>query len=102
MRLKSDVRLHGIRPEVVFALIVSEQVYRDYGTELVVTSVIDGQHTPGSLHYAGCAADLRTRDLPEGKAPHVRFQIAERLGADFDVALEATHIHLEFQPKKPY
>ncbi len=102
MRLKQDVRIHGLRPELVLALFMCEQVYRAADTELVITSVIDGKHSPGSLHYAGSAVDLRINNLPSGQAEKIRDQIAERLGKDFDAVLESNHIHLEFQPKQPY
>ena len=102
MRLKKGVRIFGLRPELTLALFICEQVYRDANTELVITSVIDGKHSVGSLHYTGSAVDLRIRDFPAGQAGSVRDQIAERLGNDFDAVLERDHIHLEFQPKLSY
>jgi len=102
MRLKKDVRILGLRPELALALFICEQVYRDVDTELVITSVIDGKHALGSLHYTGSAVDLRIRNLPDGEAERVRDHIAERLGNDFDAVLERDHIHLEFQPKSAY
>ena len=100
MKLKEGVRIYGIRSELVLALIVCEDVYNEVGTDLVVTSIIDGMHSSGSLHYTGSAVDLRIRNLPQGRAEAVRDEIAERLGGDFDVVLEADHLHLEFQPKR--
>ncbi|MCI0349105.1 MAG: hypothetical protein L0Z53_06730 [Acidobacteriales bacterium] len=99
LSLKQGVRVLGIRPELLLALMVAESIYRDRGTRLVVTSLIDGAHSVGSLHYAGAAADLR---LPPDNAPAVVTLLKEALGADYDVVLEADHIHLEFQPKQPY
>ena len=101
MTLKPSVRLTGIKPELAVALMVADSVYRDHGCLMVVTAVCDSKHSPGSLHYAGLAADLRTRDI----APETVAKIVERLksalGMDFDVVLEADHVHLEFQPKVP-
>lgn len=97
--LKKGVRLHGIRPEVVCALVIAHEIYAELDHDLVVTSVIDGKHMRASIHYTGGAIDFRT---PEGRGETLRQRIAEALGDDFDVVLEDTHIHVEWQPKDSY
>lgn len=100
MKLKPGVNITGIRPEMIVALLASEGVYRALNTDLVVTSCLDGKHAPTSLHYAGAAVDLRTRDFESpAVAQKARDMIAEALGQDFDVVLEADHIHLESQAR---
>lgn len=100
MRLKDNtVKLHGIRPELLFALQVAAEVYKVYGQELVITSCNDSKHAPTSLHYAGCAVDLRTNYFTKATAIKVRDEIKERLGIDFDVILESDHLHIEYQPR---
>jgi D-alanyl-D-alanine dipeptidase len=100
LQVKPDVRLYGIRPEMVVALMVAQKLYREHNNDLVVTSVMEGQHQFGSLHYTGCAVDLR---LPNVTHPQVLVaELADRLGADFDAVLEDTHVHVEFQPKVRY
>ena len=47
------------------------------------------------------AIDVRTRDLAPADVQKILAQIKDCLGADFDVLLEADHIHIEFQPKTP-
>jgi hypothetical protein len=100
MTLKPGVRLLGIKPEAVLALIIAESVFRDCGQECVVTSVVDGTHSRGSIHYQGFAFDLRTSHLAAGIAT-IHGQLKAKLGADFDVILEADHLHVEFDPKLP-
>jgi uncharacterized protein YcbK (DUF882 family) len=78
---------------------VADEVYRTWSTIMVVTHVTDGQHMRKSLHYAGAAADLRTHTLPEGKVKQVATEVAEALGGEFDVVLEKTHLHVEWDPK---
>ena len=81
---------------------IADQVYQAHGeNELVVTSGTEGTHSPGSLHYLGLAVDLR---LPDDRANclAIRNELANRLGADFDVVLEANHFHIECQPKQQY
>jgi len=106
MRIANDVglpvRIHGIRPELVLGLKIVEDVFHKAGEEVVLTSVIDGKHSRGSLHYTGSAADIRTRDIP----PEIQIKLVdmckENLGPDFDIIKEYHHIHLEFQPKASY
>ena len=102
MRLKRGVRVLGMRPELLLALVIAEPLFVDKGVDLVVTSVIDGKHSVGSLHYTGAAVDLRTRDLTDEQKEEIKIQLAHVLGADYDVVLESNHFHIEFQPKAPY
>jgi hypothetical protein len=97
MRCKSGVKLNGIKPEMLVALMVAESVYNERQNELVITSVVDGKHSPTSLHYVGYGMDLRTRGLvsPESVAGDIK----ESLTDEFDVIFEGDHIHIEFQPK---
>jgi hypothetical protein len=99
--LSSAVRVHGLKPELLLALTIADGVYQRQGVELEITSIVDGKHSRGSLHYVGMAADLRTRTLPAGTAPLVARQLRAALGDDYDVVLEDTHLHVEFQPKDP-
>jgi len=98
-KLKPAVRLTGIRPEILFAVIAAERAYNRAGHELVVTSCVDGKHVRGSLHYQGSAIDLRTRDVPADVMESIVAEIREALGADFDVILEGDHLHLEYHAK---
>lgn len=98
MRIKEGVRIRGIGPEAVVALMVADAVYAVRGFDMVVTSATDGKHSAGSLHYAGEAVDIRTRDVPEDQRGAIRDEIAARLGANYDVLLEADHIHIEHDP----
>lgn len=78
---------------------VAESVFSAVGAELVVTSVTEGKHSPGSLHYVGLACDLRSNTLTPAQRVAIAQNLKEALGAEFDVVMEATHIHVEFQPK---
>lgn len=97
--IKPGVRVFGARPELVLALQIAHNVYEAFGFGLVVTSIMEGTHTRASLHYTGCAADLR---LPPDRAAELVAALQYALGDDFDVVLEGDHVHLEFQPKAPY
>lgn len=96
MRLKSGVRVSGLRPEMCVALMAAESAYLRFDEELIVTSALEGVHMAASLHYVGAAVDLR---LPAKRRQQIARNIRERLGGDYDVVLERSHIHIEFQPK---
>ena len=102
MRLKSNnIQTSGIRPELLFAVMVADEVYTEHGAELVITSFNDGAHSLTSLHYAGCAFDCRTSNLGgDDYAKDVAEEIKQRLNIDYDVIFEGNHIHCEFQPRR--
>lgn len=102
MKIKAGVRVLGMRPEMLLAVIAAESIWQKRGVEAVITSCIDGDHSKGSRHYAGCALDFRTSNLPAGSWQEVRDELAGAMEGDFDVVLEKDHIHVEFDPKTPY
>lgn len=99
MRLKDNSVFPDICPPLLLALIVADDVYSDHGARMVVTSLKDGKHSAKSLHYAGAAADLRTRTLAQGAAAQIAEDLAGRLNHHYDVILESDHIHIEWQPR---
>lgn len=103
LKLKPGVRLTGVRPELLLAIVAAERLYADAGADLVLTSLNDSQHSPTSLHYAGAAVDLRTANLPNPleTASRLASRLAAALGSDFDVIHEADHLHIEWQPRAP-
>lgn len=98
--LKAGVRITGMRPEILLAAVAAERVYEEAGHSFTITACLDGKHTTGSLHYAGAAIDVRTRDIALAEVQKLLVRIKECLGGDFDVLLEVDHIHIEFQPKQ--
>ena len=67
--------------------------------DFTITPCVERKHMTGSLHYAGAAIDVRTRDLQPADVQKLIARIESCLGDDFDVLLEVDHIHIEFQPK---
>jgi hypothetical protein len=95
---KPGVDVAGIRPEIMLALLVAQGAYAPY--DVIVTSVRDGKHSLTSLHYAGQAVDLRTRHVPDDQHQAIRDRLGDALTIDYDVLLEADHIHVEYQPRR--
>lgn len=104
MILKAGVSLRGLQPQALVILQVAEAVYRGFDVPLVVTSASDGEHSTDSLHYAGLAIDLRTKNIPTvADKGLIRREIAQALGQEFDVLLEYLgaqneHLHAEYDP----
>ena len=99
MKLKPGVTMKGVCPEMVLGLqIVDSVMWREFQVDPVVTSITDGKHMSGSMHYLGRAADLRIwgiEDRLSSVVPALRYA----LGENYDVVQESDHIHLEFDPK---
>jgi hypothetical protein len=100
LSLKPGVKLFGIRPELAAALPIIASCYADFNNaECVITSITDGNHGSHSHHYKGYACDVRTRNVPEGMHARLRDAIQRALGTEFQVILESTHIHVEYDPE---
>lgn len=101
-QLKQGVSLKGVSPQLQVGMMVALTVYFDERVPFVVTSVTDSVHSAGSLHYAGAAFDAR---LPSRYADDTSIDrrvtelLQDSLGEEWDVVLEADHIHVEWQPK---
>ena len=101
IRFKQGVRLTDLSPQMVFAAMVVDAVYRKHDiVDCVVTSGSDGEHSTNSWHYTGRALDFRTRNVPELIRNAVAQEISVSLGENYYVVLEATHLHCEYDPKE--
>jgi len=98
--IKPGARITGMRPEILLAAVAAERVYEEAGHDFTITACVDGKHMTGSLHFAGAAIDVRTRDIPLADTQKLIARIKACLADDFDVLLEVDHIHIEFQPKQ--
>ena len=96
MLIKAGVDISRLRPEIRKKLNeIARRVWTIEKEELVITSTYEGSHSEGSLHYADLAVDIRWHK----KGQEVRDELRDKLGMDYDVCLEATHIHIEYDPK---
>lgn len=84
------------------AMIAVDAIYMKNGRPegVTITSGREGKHKIASKHYCDHAFDCRIFYFPDfATKKKVRDAIKRRLGKDFDVVLESTHIHVEFDPK---
>ena len=92
------MNLLGLSPQILLALAIVDSRYTEFG-EAVITSVSDGEHGYASLHKAGHAVDLRIRHVPEQVRQRWVDSVTKALGPAFDVVLEQSHMHIEWNPK---
>lgn len=95
----NQVSLETLSPQMTIATLVACSVYQAHQKACVITSGDDGTHKHGSHHYTGNALDFRTRHLTPTKTKTIYQQIKHALKQHFDVILEKTHIHIEYDPK---
>jgi hypothetical protein len=100
MELKQGVKPLGITTEIILAVLIASEVYKSFEVDFVVTSITDGKHSQQhSLHYSGNAFDIRIKNIPDKKMiDEIFLEIRRRLTNDYQVVLEPTHIHIEYQP----
>lgn len=96
MKTKPGVIIAGLKIEMRKVLMVADKIWKEHGQELVITSGLDGVHSPGSLHPYGYALDLRSRYFVKARCPLVVVDLKEQLGNDYDVIVHSTHIHVEY------
>lgn len=101
LELKPGASLNGLDPIVyLYGLPIIDAIHRVVaGRDAIITAGTDGKHMVGSLHYRGRAVDLRTHDLTPAKRTELRDALARGLGRGWDVVIEPTHIHVEYDPK---
>lgn len=105
VRFKEGVVL-ALAPDMARALPGIEAAHADVGIArgALVTSGTDGEHGADSLHYLGLAVDLRTHDLDAYQIARLAAALRARLNGaatanrPYQIVIEATHIHVEYQP----
>jgi len=100
MLLKFGVDISRLKRPLRRKLCDIDNIHRKtLGTEAVITSTYEGTHGLSSLHYSNEAIDIRKHSK---KVYAERFFTAlkKEIGKDFDIVLESTHIHIEYDPKE--
>ena len=96
MKLAYDSDLRDLKLEMRPVLIAADKVWKKHGRELVITCTGGGVHSPGSLHYYGYAIDLRTNYFGTEQVKEVARDLISELPDGFQVIVERTHIHVEY------
>jgi hypothetical protein len=96
----TSVNIWGLQVEMQPVLKFAEKIWNDHGHELVITSGRDGIHSAGSLHYYGYAVDIRASsgwNYDPFEIEQMVEALKGALGPDYDVIIESSHVHVEYQ-----
>lgn len=96
--LKADVRAQGLSNETLLAIFIASTLYAETEISMTITSLTDGKHSAGSLHYTGDAVDLRLPVVRDKQT--LVSMLRDALGLHYDVVLEPDHIHIEHDPRR--
>ena len=100
MKIKDGVKIQGLHIGMQPVLKNAGSIWEALGEELVITCGMNGMHSAGSLHYYGRAVDLRTWYFSDKDKLEAQRLLQLALGEDYDVVLEDTHMHCEYDPPK--
>lgn len=102
MRFKNKVDARFLRGEIIRYLFNIEAIFRYHREEerynLVITSARDGEHQTNSKHYEHQAVDFRIWGFKAWQLQEIKQDMDLLLGSDYQVVIEKTHIHLEYDP----
>ena len=76
-------------------------LYASHGNDFYITSIREGNHSPGSYHYIGQALDFKRQKMLKGELVDKLFGLTTRIGGKFDVieySDERDIFHVEFDP----
>jgi hypothetical protein len=88
----SVINMMGIHPRILWVTLLIESVWN--GEPVLITSVMEGEHMEGSLHYKGRAIDFR---YPEIDRVIKLEKLRKALSGLFGMVLEKDHIHIEYE-----
>lgn len=95
----ATISMQSLQPQLLLALVIVDQVMQSHRGEAIITSLNDAKHSYTSLHYSGCAADLRSYIFTDKDRVLSDCKIALGHTPDIDMILESDHFHIEYQPK---
>lgn len=97
---RDDVWLTGLKSEMVPVQIALLDIAHETGWYIVISGAMEGDHTERSKHWSGMALDCFCVPWSDTSkvalASGLKKRLPDRL---YDVVTEATHIHVEFDPK---
>ena len=105
LQIAPGVRMVGIKPEILLALLVTKDVFEAAGQSCRIISIVDGMHDGGppfmsSSHYAGTAFDVAV--VPT-MAAAIAADVKANVGDQYSVTLtkDKTHVHVSYIPTQP-
>lgn len=106
VRFKNEKVIPLMHPQLARGLwILCETIHAETGKVPVITSIWDQTHSDVSLHFIGCAADVRSKNLNSDEKDRVLHKTKSQLGTEYQLILEGEgqpreHYHLEWDQGK--
>lgn len=100
LRFEPNFRLPLLHMEIALVLHHASTWGAIQRVDLVVNHGGDGAHGDGSLHPWGLALDLDTEGDRFEHVEQLAGYLARILPGSYDVVLERTHVHVEFDPHR--
>lgn len=98
IKYKPTVSVKGIDGRLLAVIFEVNRILEKYQRELYITSICDGKHMTGSLHYKGLAFDFRYPTKDETTLRYIITELRASFDIFCDIVLESDHIHIEFDP----
>ncbi len=99
LEIDSNVNMAGLHWCMRPVLLAAERVYTALQAPLRITSALDGEHSPRSLHYYGLAIDLGVRNMTGSKRKRAVEMLQKDVGCAFQVIDGTNYIHVEWDPQ---
>ncbi len=102
-KLKNEVSLLGMTPQMCIASIIVAGVFDKHGLDAYITSGTEGVHDRASKHFQGNGEDFSFTEanrISVIMAENITNDCRIALGRDFDVVNEGNHLHIEWDPKQ--
>ena len=99
LSIKDGVEMSGLHWCMRPVLLAAERVWSALQAELEITSALDGEHSPRSLHYYGLALDFGVKNMTGSKRKRAVQMLQNELGCAFQVIDGVDHIHVEWDPQ---
>lgn len=97
--VKDGVVFTVLKPTTRAIIDAAEYVFGRHGLTPTITSAEDGTHMTGSRHYTGDALDFRRHESDaRGLTDIIAEELTYYLGDAYDVVVEPTHLHVEYDP----
>lgn len=99
MKIKKGVNTLGLNLKMRIVRVEVERIWKELNQEAVITAAVEDNHSAGSYHPYGYALDFRTRYFTKDEKEKAYSELKKRMkkySLYYDVVMEKTHIHIEF------
>lgn len=101
LTIKPGVDLNELHFNLVLVLPIIVSVFAAHGSHTTITCGNDGEHMEGSMHYELPLRALDFRIWFVEDVQSLANSLRAALGPQYDVVVEETHVHVEYDLRNP-